>query len=208
MLALGRRGLCLLAAACLPALAAAGDAQAHGDPATHFLEGDVLYPAVASRPSQERELALIGLLRAAGQRGYPIKVALIATSADLALDPTMLRAPQRYAAFVAGQLQGAHPLRAPLLVVTPYGFGVAGPVPRDVSFAGLRVPARADGDALAVAATTAVRRLARAGGHALPAHVAPAGFVYSPASGHDRGWGGAPARLDRLRAARDRPSRR
>lgn len=182
--------VCLLAAVCLAALAAAGGAQAHGDPATHFLEGDVLYPAVANRPSQARELALIGLLRAAEARGYPLKVALVANAYDLAFDTTMVRKPQRYAEFVAGQLDGGHSLRAPLLVVTPYGFGVAGPEERDgriqpttradarALLRGLRVPARAQGDALADAATAAVRRLARAGGHPLPAHVAPAAFVY------------------------------
>ena len=167
-------------------------AGAHGDPATHFLEGDVLYPAVADRPSQAHELALIGLLRAAGARGYPIKVALVANVEDLALDPTMLRRPQRYAEFVAGQLQGGYPLRAPLLVVTPFGFGVAGLGGNERGvLAGLRVPPHAGGDALAAAATAAVRHLARAGGHPLPAHVAPAQFVYrGPTASDRRNWSG------------------
>ena len=47
------------------ALAAASVASAHGDPSTHTLEAENLYPAFANRPSQSVELQLIGLLRAA-----------------------------------------------------------------------------------------------------------------------------------------------
>ena len=58
----------------------AAPASAHGDPAGHYLETDQLYPSFANRPSQALELQLLGLLQAAARRGYPIKVALVATA--------------------------------------------------------------------------------------------------------------------------------
>ena len=172
------------------ALAAASTASAHGDPPTHMLEADNLYPAVASRPSQSLELQLIGLLRASAARGYPVKVALIANADDLA-DATMLGRPQAYAEYLQRELEGAAELRAPLLVIAPTGLGVAGrelrdgrlrPAPPAVRWAatrGLRVPAAADGDALARTAAKAVRRIAAAAGRPLPARVAPATYVAS-----------------------------
>lgn len=187
------RSIALLAA--VAALASPGAALAHGDPSTHALEGDFLYPAVAARPSAEVELRLIGLLRAAQADGYPIKVSLVANADDLAYDPTMVRRPQDYAEFVTRELGGPIALRAPLLVVTPFGLGVSGAELRDgklrtVSRAsaaelveGLSVSRRAKGDELATTAMVAVRRIAQAGGHPLPAHVAPASNVWTPAPG-------------------------
>jgi hypothetical protein len=96
----------------------------------------------------------------------------------------MLRKPQHYAEFVGSELGGK--LRAPVLVVTSYGFGISGRALRGGRLAaldradartllsGVEVPQRAKGDALAEAAIAAVRELARAGGHPLPANVPPA----------------------------------
>jgi len=104
----------------LLALAVPGGARAHGDPASHYLEAELLYPAFANRPSQALELRLLGVLQASERRGYPIKVALVATEDDLTDDPQMLRRPQRYAEFVAGELGSTQ--RGPVLIVTPSGF--------------------------------------------------------------------------------------
>jgi hypothetical protein len=173
------------------ALLGAGGAAAHGDPSTHAFEGDSLYPAVADRPAQAVELRLIGLLRAAAARGYPIKVALVANANDLALDSTMLYKPQQYAEFVQWQLGGARMLDAPLVVISPYGVGIAGRARRDGDLRrvdrdearalarGVAVTRGAHGDDLARAATTLVRRLAAAGGHPLPARVPPASAVWT-----------------------------
>ena len=170
------------------ALAAAGVASAHGDPSTHTLESDNLYPAVASRPSQSLELQLIGLLRASAARGYPVKIALVANADDLE-DATMLARPQAYADYLQRELGGSTVLRAPLLVIMPTGFGVSGrelqrgslqrvpPAARWGPLQELHVPRAADGDALAGTASTAVRRIAAAAGRPLPAHVAPASYV-------------------------------
>jgi hypothetical protein len=158
----------------LLALAAPGGAMGHGDPASHYLEAEPLYPAFANRPSQAVELQLLGLLQAAERRGYPIKVALVAGEGDLPDEPAMLRRPHRYAEFVRRELGPS--VRAPIVVVTPFGFGVSG----TGRIRGLDIPRR-DGDALARAAMAAVRQIARAGGHPLPANVAPAPMLGSEA---------------------------
>ena len=90
-----RRGLRALGAAFIAALAVAPAALAHGDPASHYLETDALYPSYARQPSQARQLELLGLLQAAERRGYPIKVALVAGPEDLVDDLGMLKLPQR-----------------------------------------------------------------------------------------------------------------
>ena len=166
------------------AIAAAGSASAHGDPASHYLETDALYPSFARQPSVEVQLQLLGLLQAAERRGYPIKVALVAGVEDLVDDLAMMRAPQRYAGTVASMIE--RELAAPVLVVTPFGLGVAGNsvrngVLRPVSardarrlVGRLEVPADPRGDDLARTAMAAVRRIARAAGRPLPARVAPA----------------------------------
>jgi hypothetical protein len=165
-------------------IAAAGSARAHGDPASHYLETDLLYPSFASQASIPAQLRLLGLLQTTERRGYPIKVALVAGPEDLVDDLTMLRRPQAYAQFVARSIEGE--LAAPIVVVTPAGLGVAGvasvdgrlrPLGADAArglLRGVDGPRAADGDALARVAMTAVRRVARAGGHPLPARVAPA----------------------------------
>jgi hypothetical protein len=175
--------LAALLAVCALALPAA--ALAHGDAASHYLETGSLYPSFANRPSQAVELRLLGLLQASARAGYPLKVALVGATDDVPENPGMLRTPQRYAEYVHGVLADSP---APLLVVSPYGLGVAGA-------RGIRLgpaPTAGDGDALATAAMVAVRRIARAGGHPLPAEVAPAAVVVSSsegdAGGLGRGW--------------------
>jgi hypothetical protein len=177
------RGLRALGAALIAALALAPAALAHGDPASHYLETDALYPSFSQQPSVARQLELLGLLDAAARRGYPIKVALVAGPEDLVDDLGMIRTPQRYAERVAALIERR--LAAPVLIVTPYGTGVAGRASVDGRLRpvaagdaesllrGLDVARDADGDELAATAMTAVRRIARAGGHALPVHVAP-----------------------------------
>jgi hypothetical protein len=180
-----------LVAAFAAALVAANAASAHGDPSTHMLESENLYPAVASRPSQALELRLIGLLRAAAAQGYPVKVALIASADDLE-EASMLARPQAYAEYVQRELGGASTLRAPLVVIGPSGFGVSGRELRDgrlrsirgttawPPLRGLSVPPGADGDALARTALAVVRRATSAAGRPLPADVASATYVVAP----------------------------
>jgi hypothetical protein len=165
--------------------ASAPAAFAHGDPSSHTLEQDVLYPAVADRPTPETELRLLGLLYAARDEGYPIKVALVANEQDLTDDASMLQRPQDYAEYVVAQL-GMSPARLALvLVITPAGYGLAGAAtagglahmvtrPEAARLISSLPPVGAGGEGLAVSALGAVRRLAAESGHPLPAVVAPA----------------------------------
>jgi hypothetical protein len=194
--ALRPRWVTVLACA-LVALVAAATARAHGDPASHYLETESLYPAFADRPSQRSELRLLGLLQAAERRGYPIKVALVANADDLTDNPRLLRHPQRYAEFVASELGDG--LDAPVLVVTPHGLGAAGRPPTRLDglmlLRNIALPRRAGGDALAAAAMVAVRKLAQSDGHPLPAQVPPAqvlgaGIAAGGNASDDGGTGG------------------
>jgi hypothetical protein len=171
--------------AVLLALAAPGGAMGHGDPASHYLEAEPLYPAFADRPSQAVELKLLGLLQAAERSGYPIKVALVAAPGDLTDDPSMLRTPQRYADFVSRELGAG--VRAPIVVATPFGFGVSGAGVRHSLLSGVRP--QGGGDSLALAAMEAVRQIARAGGHPLPANVPPAPLLGATAPADAGGAG-------------------
>jgi hypothetical protein len=180
-----RRLLALLAAAAVAVVVLPASALAHGGPASHYLETDQLYPGFANRPSQAVELQLAGLLEAARQDGYPIKVGIVGSADDLTEDPSMFGRPQAYAEQVASKLGGAA-LQAPVVIISPKGVGLAGMHEQDgemlrVSHAvatefGARfsVSRMATGDQLAGVAMRAVRRIATAGGHPLPAHVPPA----------------------------------
>jgi hypothetical protein len=175
-----------LLAAALAALLAPAVALAHGDPASHYLESGSLYPSFADQPSQTVQLELIGLLDAARKAGYPVKAAIVAAESDVADNPEMLRKPQAYADYVVSALTGSRvPVEAPVVIVTPYGVGVAGPGAEPVT----GVATASGGDALARSAMQAVRSVAAAGGHPLPAHVPPAQVAVPepPGSGYDLG---------------------
>jgi len=160
----------LLVAALLALLCVPAAALAHGDASTHYLETGDFYPGFGARASQQSELKLIGLLAAAKAAGYPMKVSILGDASDVSDSPDMLQHPQRYAAFVAKELERSQvPLVGPVVIVSPYGLGVAGPGAER-----LAIPTGADGEQLVTAATTAVRALADAAGHPLPANVAPA----------------------------------
>jgi hypothetical protein len=167
---------------CAPAVAFA-----HGDAASHYLETGSLYPSFAAQPSQDVELELIGLLDAAQKAHYPLKVALLAGESDVNDMPEMLRKPQAYAEYVVAQREGVRvAVDAPVLVVSPSGLGLAGPKPSG-GLAGIAPAAGASGDDLARAAQAAVRRLATAAGHPLPADVPPAKVPVVEVGGTDSG---------------------
>jgi len=158
-----------LAALLAAALALPASALAHGDPTAHYLETDSLLTSYASPPDVAVELQLRGVLDAAAARGYPIKVVLFANENDTGGEREPLDDTQYYAGVVGSQLR---PLKAPVLIVTPNRFGVAGTQPRAAR--GLELPHGDNGNALARAAMVAVRRLAADGGHTLPEYIPPA----------------------------------
>ena len=148
-----------LAGAWHPALAR-GD----GDPASDVLATQALFlPQDAGATPAERA-QLTALLQTAARRGYPIRVALVASSADLGSVTALWRQPQAYARFLGQELAFVH--KGPLLVVMPNGLGLTQlgrPLPGQAALA-----APGAGQGLADAAITAVRRLAAAAGHPLP----------------------------------------
>jgi hypothetical protein len=158
----------VLLVALLVLLVAPAGALAHGDASSHYLETGNFYPGfTVNAPSQASQLKLMGLLAAAEKAGYPIKVSILGDADDVSDMPEMLRRPQRYANYVAAALKSSQvPLSAPVVVVSPYGIGVAGPGAERVSTA-----TGQGGDQLGNAAMGAVRELATAGGHPLPANV-------------------------------------
>jgi hypothetical protein len=170
-------------------LSAPAVALAHGDAASHYLETGSLYAAFGDQPSEKTELQLIGLLDAAQRAHYPLKVALVANESDVPDMPEMLGKPQAYADYVVAQLKGVRvAVDAPVLVVAPSGLGLAGPKPAG-GLAGIQPAAGAAGEDLAKAAQAAVRQLATASGHPLPANVPPAKVpVVAPNGGSGSGY--------------------
>jgi len=168
-------------AAAIAVLCAPAVALAHGDPASHYLETGSLYPGFDLQPSQDVELQLMGVLDAAKDAGFPLKVAIVSSEADVADNPEMLNKPQEYADYVVGALVGSRvPVDGPVVIVTPVGIGVAGPGAEEMT----AVKTGQGGDALARAAMTAVRDIAADAGHPLPAHIPPAQVaIVSPKGG-------------------------
>jgi hypothetical protein len=155
----------MLALAC-GAFAAA--ARADGDPASDVLATQSLFlPQDAGIPVAQQS-QLTGLLQASASSGYPIRVAIIATKADLGSVTELWRKPQTYARFLGQELSLLY--RGPLLVVMPDGYGFymqAGQFPAGEStVAELRKPV--GGAELGTAALTAVERLAAASGYSVP----------------------------------------
>jgi hypothetical protein len=141
-------------------------ARADGDPASDVLATQALFlpQDAGATPAQRAQLS--ALLQTAARRGYPIRVALVASSADLGSVTALWRQPETYARFLGQELAFVH--KGPLLVVMPNGFGLTRlgrPLPGQAALTGLGAP----GAGLAGAAITAVRRLAAAAGHPLPA---------------------------------------
>jgi hypothetical protein len=201
------KGLRVLIGTVVVALAAASGALAHGDPTGHYLETDALLTSYAAPPSLDVELQLRGVIDEAAKRGYPIKVVLIANEGDTGGEPAPLEDTQAYVHTISGELDGIKDLRAPVLIVTPHGFGLGGIQPSggtlkrltDARAAellrGVAPAGKVDGDRLARTAIVTVRRLAANGGHRLPARIAPAkqnlnGILGTAASRDTADWGG------------------
>jgi len=157
---------------------------AHGDGPTHYLETQGFYPGVSPAPAPKVELQLMGYVQAAQQAGYPMRVA-VANEGDVTDRPDMVRRPQAYAEDVARTITYRR-LDGPVVIVTGSGVGVAGwelvgGERRKLTRAraaqlveGVEVPLNASSDLMARTAMDAVRQIARAGGHPLPARVPPA----------------------------------
>lgn len=145
-------------------------ARADGDPASDVLASQPLFlPQDAGVPAGQ-QAQLVALLAMARRSGYPIRVAVIASAADLGSVTELWHQPQNYARFLGEELSLVG--NSPLLVVMPNGYGVSGL--RGAENA-LLDHAPAPGADLRTAAITAIERLAAASGHrlSLPRTVGP-----------------------------------
>lgn len=142
-------------------------AHADGDPASDVLASQSLYlPQDAGVPVNQGA-QLSALLSAAGRRGYPIRLALIASPADLGSVGELWHQPQSYAQFLGQELSLVY--RGSLLVVMPDGFGLYRAGGRLSATTSALAGASPPGSELAGAAMSAIQRLATASGRALPA---------------------------------------
>jgi len=151
---------------CVAVLAAlsvgASVARADADPASDWLiQQDAFYP-YTTKVSTTQKRALNAALASARKAGVPIKVAIIAGPNDLgAISVLFKRPPGQYAKFLGTELSYVN--KARVLVVLPSGYGLwwHKPLPaREVAaISALPPPASSDGDTMAAAANTAVRRL-------------------------------------------------
>jgi hypothetical protein len=142
-------------------------ARADGDPASDVLVTQSLFLPQDANVSPSQQVELADLLKSAGQRGYPIRVALIGSATDLGSITELWRQPQSYASFLGQELSLVY--HGPLLVVMPNGFGLyrAGGAATRAALSGLPEPGGATG--IGAFAVSAVQRLASAAGHPLPA---------------------------------------
>jgi hypothetical protein len=161
-----RRALLATAAVGLLAVPAA---RANGDPASDVLITQQVFigPEVPISTSDQEELQKT--VEAANERGYKIRVALIAFSGDLGTAVSLWRHPQSYSKFLGSELAFAYNNR--LLIAMPSGFGFyrgRKPVAKEQRVL-LRIQAGKTPAALAQSTTRAVRALAAADGVTLPA---------------------------------------
>lgn len=155
--------VCVLIAGAGAASRLAGVARADGDPASDVLvTQDVFLPY--SGVSDVLERRLFSLTAAADRAGYPVKIALIASPADLGVVPALFNRPQAYARFLSAEIETV--VRGPVLVVMPAGLGLAaGGHGQAIGAADTSARPGNAPAALARAALAAVPALATAAGH-------------------------------------------
>jgi hypothetical protein len=114
----------LLVAVTMVGLWGAGPARADGDPASDVLATQPLFLAQDAGFTAAGQAQLAAELAAAQRGGSPLRVAVIAASADLGSVTALWRRPVAYARFLDQELSRLYD--GPLLVVMPNGLGVAG----------------------------------------------------------------------------------
>ena len=155
--------------AALIILAAPAVARANGDPASDYLLVQSIFLPFNAKvdPSASKELA--DTIRAADQKGFKIKAAVIGSRYDLGTAFSLYNKAEKYAEFLGLELSFQY--HDGLLVVMPngYGYSVAGkPDPKGVQVVKDLPPPGKDATAQVRGATQAIRKLAAASGHQLP----------------------------------------
>jgi hypothetical protein len=157
-----------LVATAVVALLAVPAARANGDPASDVLITQQVFigPEVPVSASVQDELQKT--VAAANERGFTIRVALIAFTGDLGTAVSLWRHPQSYSKFLGSELAFVYTNR--LLIAMPSGFGFyrgRKPVAKEQGVLA-RVPVGKTPAELVRSTTAAVRALAAADGVALP----------------------------------------
>ncbi len=167
------------------ALAPAG-ALADGDPASDVLLGENVFYPYEPAVSEKIAEGLDAVTAAAAKAGFPLKVALIASPIDLGTIPELFGKPQEYANYLDVEISFEH--TQPVLVVMSDGYGLQGATEAAArAIPSLRLPAGRTSDDLALAATTAVARLAAATGHPIAGERLPIVPAVSGDGGPDLG---------------------
>jgi hypothetical protein len=158
---LGRKTIAALA--CAACAAAPQVARADSDPASDILPQQDTFLPYQPKISNDLKAKLQGATAAAKKAGYPIKVAIIATAADLGGVPNLFNQPTKYAGFLGSEIN-FNKKAQPLLVVMPVGLGTyqAGPKATK-AIEDIKVGNGSDG--LANTALEGVSKLAAAAGH-------------------------------------------
>ena len=177
----------LATAVLLAGLAAPSAAQADGDPASDVLLLQDAYTPYQPAVPKPVSNALNATLKQLRKRGYPLKVAIIATPTDLGAVPQFMGKPQPYASFLQSEIAFNKP--KPLLVVMSNGYGTAAIKP-DIAGAVTRIPTPKSNssDDLGRAAIDGAIAIGRAAGHPVPKPALPAS-----ASADGGGGGTSPA---------------
>jgi hypothetical protein len=157
-------------AAALLLLAVPAVARANGDPASDYLLLRSIFLPFNARVDPDASARLADTIRAADKDGFKIRVAVIGSRYDLGTAFSLYNKAQRYAQFLGLELSFRY--RDRLLVVMPNGYGYT--IGGKPNAAGERVvqtlpPPGKDATKEVEGATAAIRKLAAASGHQLPA---------------------------------------
>ena len=95
---------------------------ADGDPASDYLPTFNVYLPYSQPIAQSSKAPLENAVETVYAKHYRIKIAVIATAADLGAIPTLFGRPTEYARFLGQELMNFYV--GPLLIVMPAGFGI------------------------------------------------------------------------------------
>ena len=153
-----------LLAVCAVGVLSPGAALADGDPGSDVLVYQNLFVAADANISIAQQVELGDLLTSAQRSGFTIRVAIIATPADLGAITQLWGKPTSYASFLGIELSLAYAQR--LLVVMPDGFGFNWQGHSTAAAYKVldKVAIKPGGAGLATSAENAVRTLASASG--------------------------------------------
>jgi hypothetical protein len=154
------------------AVSLVGSARADLDPASDVLPLQNVFFPYKPKVCSELSSALRKLTATTKSAGYPVKVAVIASKADLGGAAYLYGRPKDYALFLAQELStyspdfGTQYRNQPVLIAMPVGFGIFNGGPKAASvLKGVPIPSGAGPNELVRASLKAIPKLARASGH-------------------------------------------